>query len=321
MSFVPRFITHNASLKLLALVGAIFLWAIVPGDPQGGETLTDVPVRVQVADLDWVASGPPEPSRVQVRLTGPTREIIRLAREGAMVRIPVERVASPDTIVSLRRDWVVLPGTAGILVEEVVPGTVRLQFEEARSRSLPLTVRTTGRLRDELALAAPLGVTPAVARVRGAARLVDGLESIPLRPIDMAQIQESGILDVPVDTAGIGGVLVTPQRASVGVRVERAVEEVLDSVEVEVADPPGYALVVEPAAVAVTLRGAGSRMAVALQDGVRPVVARGLVLGMAPGDSRRVPVELLGLPELVRARVQPDSVTVSRPGDGEGMRR
>ena len=52
MSFVPRVLTHNASLKLLAFVGAVFLWAIVPGSSQGGEVLSDVPVRVQVASHD-----------------------------------------------------------------------------------------------------------------------------------------------------------------------------------------------------------------------------------------------------------------------------
>lgn len=321
MSFVPRFIAHNASLKFLALVGAVILWAIVPGDPQGGETLGDIPVRVQVADLDWVPAGPPEPARVQVRLSGPTREIIRLAREGAMVRIPVERVSSPDTTVTLRRDWVVLPGTAGVLVEEVVPGTVRLQFEQARSRSLPLQVRTIGALPGDLALAAPIGVVPAVARVRGAARLVDPLEFIPLRQVDLSGIRESGILQVPVDTAGMGSVLVTPQQASVGIRVERAVEEVLDSAVVEVSDPPSYTLVIEPESVAVRIRGAASRMAAALGDGVRPAVARALVLGMAPGDTRRVPLEILGLPDLVQGRAEPDSVTVTRPAEGEGMRR
>lgn len=321
MSFVPRIITHNASLKLLAFLGAVFLWAIVPGEPQGGEVLTDVPVRVQVADLDWVQAASPEPTTVQVQLSGPTREIIRLAREGTSVRVPVDRVTSADTTVALRRDWVVLAGAPGVVVDEVVPGTVRLRFEEARSKSIPLVVRTTGRLPAGLALAAPLGVTPVLARVRGPARLVDPLESLPLEPLVLGEVRSSGILELPVDTVGLGSVLVTPQRASVGIRVEAAVEERIPEVQVEIADGPGYLLVSDPPVAEVRVTGAPGRLAASSLEGVRVVVDGRLVQGLAPGQTRRVPLAVLDVPPLLSAAAIPDSVTVARPLGSAEVRR
>lgn len=313
MSFVPQIVTHNASLKVLAFVGAIFLWAIAPRNPQGGEVLSDVPVRVQVADLDWVQASGPEPATVQVRLSGPTREIIRLAREGTSIRVPVDRVTSPDTTVALRRDWVVLAGAPGVVVDEVVPGAVNLRFEEARSKSLPLVVPTTGRLPAGLALAAPLGVTPVLARVRGPARLVDPLESLALRPLAFSEVRASGIVELEVDTVGLGNVLVTPQRASVGVRVEPAVEERLQDLPVEVADGPSYLLLTEPRTADVRFTGAAGRLAASDLGSVRVVVDGRLLEGLGPGDARRVPLAVLDVPELVSATPFPDSVTVIRP--------
>lgn len=319
MSVVPRFVTHNASLKLLAFVGAVFLWAIVPGAPQGGETLTDVPVRVQVADLDWVQATPPEPAQVQVRLSGPTREIIRLAREGTTIRVPVDRVSSPDTLVTLRRDWVVLAGAPGVVVEEVVPGAVQLQLEEATSRALPWSVPTTGQLPAGFALAAQLGVTPPLARVRGPSRLVTSLESISLTPLDLSGIRTSGIFELPVDTSGLGNVLVTPQRASVGVRVEPAVERRISALTIEVADAPAFDVLVEPEASDLRVVGASARLNAAELNRLRLAVDGRLLSGMQPGQSRRVPLGVLEVPELVVATPVLDSVTVIRPlGGREG---
>ena len=321
MSVVPRIVTHNASLKLLAFVGAVFLWAIVPGEPQGGEVLSDVPVRVQVADLDWVQASTPEPNAVQVRLSGPTREIIRLAREGTSIRVPVDRVTSPDTTVALRRDWVVLAGAPGVVVDEVVPGAVRLRFEEARSKSLPLVVTTNGRLPAGLALAAPLGVTPVLARVRGPARVVDPLESISLEPLALGEVRSSGIVELRVDTAGLGSILVTPQRASVGVRVEAATEQRLADIPVEVADGPAYPLLTDPATVDVRITGAPARLSAAPLGLVRAVVDGRLLRGLGPGESRRVPLAVLDVPDLLSATAVPDSVPVIRPLGTEEARR
>lgn len=318
MSVLPRFLTHNASLKLLALVGAIFLWAIVPGSTEGGQILSDVAVRVQVADPEWVQAGPPDPATVQVRLSGPTREIIRIAREGTTLRVPVERVTGPDTLVTLRRDWVALAGSPGVVVEELVPAAVRIAFEEAGSKAVPLTLTTRGSLPGDVALAAELGVNPVVARVRGPVRLLEELDSIPLLPLDLSEIRTSGIVERAVDTTGLGGLLVSPQRASVGVRVEPAAERRLSGLPVEVVNDPGFTVLFRPDSADVRLVGAPARLTGSGLGGIRVAVDGRLVSGLEPGESRRVSLAVVGLPDLLTARPVPDSVTVIRPlGSGE----
>lgn len=314
--FVPGFVTHNASLKLLALVGAIFLWAIVPGTPDGTETLSNIPVRVQVGDPDWLVAGAPEPSGVTIRVSGPTREIIRLAREGTSIRVPLDEVGSADTVVGLRRDWVVLAGSPGVVVEEIVPGSVRMRFEQAASEAFPILVRTRGSLPDDLALAFPLGTTPGVVRVSGPARIVNDLDAVPTLPVDLSSVEGSGRIEVPLDTAGLGDALITPQAVSVGIRVTGVAERRLLGRGVEVEGSPDFEPILDPPEIDVLMRGAPGRLDAAGFGSVRVVVDARLLSGMTSGESRRVPVAVLGVPDLLRAVPVTDSVQVVRPLGG-----
>ena len=320
VSFILRFITHNASLKLLALVGATFLWALAPRSPDGSETLTDIPVRIQVDDPAWLVAGAPEPSRVTIRVSGPTREIIRLAREGTSVRAEVEEVTSSDSLLRLRRDWVVLSGSPAVVVEEVVPAEVRVRFEESVFTTLQVQVRTRGSLPSGMALAFPLGTTPGVARVSGPARVVRDLEALPTVPLDLASLSESGQRELALDLRGLNDALVTPRTVSVGVRVAEEVQRLVPAVSVVVEDGPDYEVLLEPEEVEIVVRGAEARLDAAGLGDIAAVVDGGGLNGMAPGEARWVPVSATGVPDLLRAAPVPDSILVIRPlGRWEGQ--
>jgi YbbR domain-containing protein len=322
-------LSHNWTLKLAAFGLAVFLWAVVRAEPAEREILSSVPVRVQVGDLGWTLAGDPEPREVQVRFAGPARQILELNRESASVRIPVVAVTSADTVVTLRRDWVLLEGGSGLVVQDILPGSVRLRFEESRQVTLPLSIRTRGRLPRGIALAAPIGVSPAVVRLRGPARVLESLDSVPLTSLDLASVSSSGMVELPVDTAGLDGVTLTPASAQLGIRIEAAAERLLPAVSVEVEGPASAALEVEPGSLSLTLRGARGRLDSAPLDSIRIEVPADQVQDVVPGESRRVPVRVRGVPALLDAELAVDSVTVRRPrateaadaggpGSGEG---
>ena len=152
MSFTPGALLHNGRLKLTALGLSVLLWALVQTEPRNAETLPAVPVFLDVSDTLWSASGAPDPAVVEIDLSGPAREIIRLARGGTQIRVPVSAVGSQDTLITLRRDWVVLGEGSGLSVESVTPAAVRVAFEKAIGRSIPISIRTQGVLPGHLAL-------------------------------------------------------------------------------------------------------------------------------------------------------------------------
>lgn len=323
MAITPRSLVHNWRLKLTAVGLSVFLWALVQAEPRDAEIFAAVPVVVEVADTAWAVSGLPDPAEVELRISGPAREMVRLARAGTSLRIPIREVGSTDTLVTVRRDWVHLGEGTGLMVESVTPSFIRVVFEPAVSRVVPINVRTAGILPPELALASPIGVNPPVARIRGPASRLEGVDLVRLRPLDLSRITASGVMEVQVDTVGLTGVRVVPGVATVGVRVEERVERTFSGIPV-VAQPAfdPAELTIEPSRVDVVLQGALTLVtAVDSMDLSAWVTAEGLE-GMAPGEERRVPVRLEGVPDLVFGQIPVEMVTVRRrsdapiPGDG-----
>lgn len=315
MSVLPQVVTRNWRLKLAALALSLFLWAVVTAQPRNRQVLTSVPVQVVVNDPGWTLAEPPSPAAVSVQLAGTTRELLQLSRglEAGVVRVPVDQVAGPDTIVRLRNDWVILYDGPGIVVENLAPATVALRLEPARSTVLPLSLRTVGELPSGLALAQALGLTPPVVRVRGPARVVERLDSIPLAPLDLSTVTESRLYRVRVDTSGLGNVDVEPPLAEVAVRLEASAERVIAGVPVLVEAPAGTdpsMLVPQPSTIQVTLRGARTLVAQASTDALAAVVSAQDLEGLPAGSEREVPLRVRGVPNLVRAFSAVDSVRV-----------
>ncbi len=315
MAGVSRALVRNWRLKLSALGLSVFLWALVQTEPTNPELLPSVPVRVSIADTGWTISGAPAPPSVELELAGPAREIIRLAREGTSVRVPISAVGSRDTTITLRREWVELGQRSGLSIESVSPAFVRLRFEPARTRLVPLAPRLVGDVGDRLALAADIEVSPRLVRVRGPESRLEGLDSLTLLPFDLSNVTRSGAFTIAVDTTGLLGASVVPPLATLGVRVEEVVERVF---ELDVEANPGpdqEELITEPSRVEVTLRGARSRVTALDPSRLSASVPREDLLGMAPGEARVVPLRLEGVPELVTGSLAVDRIRVRRAID------
>lgn len=322
MARVPSALLRNWRLKLSALGLSVFLWALVQTEPLSQETFSSVPVVVDVTDTTWSLAAAPDPQSVQLTLGGSAREIIRLARDGTTVRVPITAVSSRDTVVALQRDWVELGQRAGLTVESLSPPTLHLSFEPAMTKAVPVYLRTQGQLPADLALSADLRMDPQAVTVRGPESRVMGLDSVPLAPLDLGRIRDSEILTLSVDLGGLGGAAVTPPEVMVGVRVEPRIERSFDSIPVRVDGPdPNVRLTVQPESVRVQLSGARSLVTTMDLTLLRVSVAAEDLAGMVPGEERRVPIEIDGVPPLVTARPSTDMVTIVRVVDPSGARR
>ena len=315
----PQTLSHNWRLKLSALGLSIFLWALVQTEPANRETFSSVPVIVQVADTAWTTSGATTPSIVEIRLGGPAGEIIRLAREGTTLRVPIATIGSRDTLITLRREWVELGQRSRLTVESVSPATIRVSFELAQTRLVPVATRLAGQISGHLALASNLEVSPQLVRVRGPESRIEGLDSLVLMPFDLSNVSRSGTFTVQVDTAGLLGASVVPPTATIRVRVEDMIERVLDGIPVQVVAGAGEAgVLVDPGTVQVRLAGARTLVTALDQRSLRVWVEPELLRGMAPGEERYVPVRIDGVPELVTAILGVERITVRRAIDQDG---
>ena len=309
-------VLHNWRLKLSALALAIFLWGLVQTEPRNSETFSSIPILVEVADTAWTLAGPPTPALAELRLGGPAREIFRLARAGTTLRVPLESVGSSDTLISLRREWVGLGEGTGLTVVSVSPANIRVSLEPAITVTLPLAMRVRGEVPSHLALASPLALSPASVRIRGPASRLVGLDSIPLVSFDLQSVEQSGIFNVQIDTAGFVGSIVVPALPTLAIRVEDLVVRTLPGLLVRWdAEGLGTEVVINPTSIAVQLTGARTLVTALDPDLVRIWVQPDQLQGMTEGEERQVRVLLEGVPDLVTAVTEPDLVTVRRAAD------
>jgi YbbR domain-containing protein len=205
---------------------------------------------------------------------------------------------------------------AGVTVESVSPATISLSFEPAVTRLVPVTPRIQGRLAPGLALVTAVTANPQLVRVRGPVSRIAGLDSIGLQAFDLASITQSGVFTVPVDTAGLVGGSVVPSTVSLSVRVEELVERVFPGIVVDVEAGSGQpALVAEPQALEARITGPRSLVTGLDPQAVEAYVGAEFLLGMSPGEVRRVPVRIRGVPAGVTAEPVEETVAVRRRAD------
>jgi YbbR domain-containing protein len=312
VSVLPQVVIRNWRLKLSAFILSVLLWAIVTVLPRNREIMPSVPVRVAMNDPAWALAEPPSPTTVTVHLgglTGPSTVNL------AFIRVPIDQVNSADTVVRLRPDWVILGGETNVVVQSITPAAVALRFEPTLTTAIPLSLRTQSDFPAGLALVQPLGLSPQVTTVRGRTRMVEALDSVSLEPLDLSKITESGTYRVLVDTTGLGDMTFQPNSAQIAVNLQPAAERVLPNVPVVVEAPVGVdstSLVPELATVQVTVRGALTLIEQTSALNVTAVVLARDLEGIAPGNAWSVPLRIRGLPALLRAELEVDSLRVIR---------
>jgi YbbR domain-containing protein len=310
-------IGHNWTLKASALGIALLLWVAVRVDAPSRHELTNVPVRVDLQDPQWALLGEPTPSTVMVRLSGSSGELIRIVGERPSVVIPLDDIASADTTVLLRTQWLRVQDRGGVVVEGIQPATVHLTVEPVERLSIPLAPRMIGALPGRLALAQRPQAVPSEVRVIGPRSRVLGLDSVPLVPIDLSAVSNSGRMTVAVDTARLSGLPIQPSEVSVEILVEDRIERVVTGLPVTLPNGLGGMandLEISPATVSVILRGARSVVESTDPRALRVVVQVDDDGLPEPGEEGVFLVRLAGLSDLLEGTIQQSDVVLRRRG-------
>lgn len=211
--------TSDLWLKVIAVALAFLLWTVTKSDSR--KVVRNVPVRVVNSDAEWVITDYTPPS-VDVRVSGPVRELIRLTANRAFIEVRIADVTDSVTRLPLRPTNVqLLDGVDSTRVEAVLGDSVRVVFGSIVERVLPVAPRAADEPRDGYILAGPLRAIPANVRVRGASARVfaTGLDSIILPPVDIGDLTRTDTTTVTIDLDGLGLLSVFPETVDVVVPV------------------------------------------------------------------------------------------------------
>lgn len=212
---VIEWTTTDWALKLIALALAFLLWTTVQADAPGQWTSEDIAVRVQNTDGDWVVAAPANPAEVTVVFRGPTRELLRAASERPTIIVPINSVGDSSEVHVLRPNWVVMPpGTESTQVVDIMPSTVRLEFDRVTTRLLPVAVQLTGEPPAGFELAGEIEIDPPAVRASGAGRNLSSIDSLRLPRIDLREHRGQDTIELTIDTAGTS-LIISPRTVRV----------------------------------------------------------------------------------------------------------
>ena len=308
-------IRRNWRLKIAAFAVTVLLWATIRVSAVSRQDLPEVAVRVENDDPDWVPVGLPSPATVQLGLTGPARDLFRVAVDRPVVVVPMDDVLSADTIIILRPEWVQNADRPGVSIEDITPSTIRVQFERNEGAAIPITPRPVGSLPDSLSFVAALQINPLFTNVRGPASTVAELETINTQPFDLSTVTQSGRFPVPLDTAGIG-LRVNPAVTTMTLVLGPTVERVIGTRPIRPPERGGEGLEILDDSVTVSLLGAAEVLEGVDTTGVFVEVADDpLARDLAVGDDMYLALLVRGAPQRVRWVVHPDTVLVRRVGE------
>ncbi|MBI2116508.1 MAG: YbbR-like domain-containing protein [candidate division NC10 bacterium] len=130
----------NLGLKLLSVVLAVFLWAVVLGE-QKVEVTRTVPLEITNLPRDLILVNDP-PDSLEVRLRGPKTLVTTLAsREVDLEGLPKSFVEG-ENVIAIRPETVRVP--RGIEVVEVTPRRVRVVLDAMAVREVEVSPRVEG---------------------------------------------------------------------------------------------------------------------------------------------------------------------------------
>jgi hypothetical protein len=266
-----------------------------------------VPVRVEarIADPEYVLTGGPDPPEVQVRFTGPGRELWELALDRPVLVLRVQNVDERRTF-ALDPRMVQVRGGLTATPVDVRPPSVRLQLQQLVTRNVPVRARIGPRSLGRYVVADDVEVVPATVRVTGPANQVAALDSLPTEVFEIVPDDTTFTREVRLDTAGLSGLSLSRERVTVRGRVDRRVERSLTGVPVTA---PG-GVMASPRQVEIRLSGPERLVRAVFPTAIRAVVPPDSVPAEVPPGGIEVPVVVQGLPAGVTARTVPARILV-----------
>jgi YbbR domain-containing protein len=190
--WVLQLVTHNFLWKLIALAGAIVIWAVVTSEPELS-TFVRVPLEFRnlPADLD-IASPPVE--TVTLELRGPASELRGQgdSRRPAVV-IDMSGATPGQRTFHIGNGNISLP--RGVRLVSSVPSVVRFDFERSAVRDLPVQAQFTGEGANGYVVAR-YTVSPPKLPVEGPVNHITRLPAAATDPIDVSSTVNTAQLRV-----------------------------------------------------------------------------------------------------------------------------
>ncbi len=203
----------NIGLKVLSLVIAVGLWTAGHRDI---ERAVEVPVEFRNIPTDLMVMEH-RVDYVVLRLTGPRTLVSTLDAKDLKVALDLDGAKAGSASYNLSPDSLPIP--RGVTIARITPPIIHFRLEPVITRSLPVTVRLSGRPAYGYQVVEAVTQPPLVS-VQGPADEVKRLVSVETLPIDIEDSRSSVARKIRLTTDGKPLSLV-PDQVAVSITVEQ----------------------------------------------------------------------------------------------------
>jgi YbbR domain-containing protein len=296
---------RNWPIKLAALFFAIMLYVAVAAQQPMSQSFA-MRLAVGIPPGRTVRQ---QPAGVTVVITGKGSEILKLRSFPRVIRkvIPDTFSASLWRIQLQAADVELeLPKGIDVQVADIRPRDVEILLDSVSRKDVRIVPRVKVEAESGYVLRG-LSITPSLAHLVGPEKSLAKLDSVTTLPTVISSVSGPFFQTVPLDTAPLGVVRISPKAVRMAGEVTAIIERSIDGVPITTAASGFTGFLLSPERVSVMVRGPASRVNTLTRDSVR-VVAH-LVGKAGPGGYARLTVS--GPPGLVGHAV-PDSVSLKR---------
>lgn len=189
--------TENLMLKLLAFVFALILWFFVMGE-QRLEKGFAVPLELKNVPQGLVVSSE-IPSLVDVRIAGPRTALLNLAPADLRITVDLDGLAPGVTSFKRLDETFSIPRL--LKITRISPAVVDVRLEKIQTKQVPVRTVFTGLLPENLQIE-KIVIRPEKVAVTGAGSELKNISEVVTESIDVAEVQESFSLQVPLNYVG-----------------------------------------------------------------------------------------------------------------------
>jgi hypothetical protein len=248
-------VVDNLAIKIGALLIALFLWFHAVTE-QDYEVRRDVPIQVIGTPKDLILAQP-IPQQAGIRLRGKGKQLIVPYFSPIRVLVPAAGAEKGTLTVSLSEENVDIPhGNGAALTDIISPSRVDLTFDTFVQKKVPVLSRITLEPLQGHVQVGPIAFVPDSVLVRGPARFVDSITSVPTDSISYSGVKKPVVDQVHlVDPDGFN-VTYVPHQIEAKSQIQRLVQRTVEGIPVTLTNiPKGLKARLEPNTLAVTISG------------------------------------------------------------------
>ena len=264
--------------KAIAIVLAFLLWFAINSEDTQRQFFDGVPVAV-INVPDGLAIAAPYDQAIRVRVLGVDRDLNDLTAGQLSPVIDLANASAGEAVFPLLTDEI--PAPAGVQVESVEPGQIRIVLEARIEKLVPVSPVTAGEPAEGYEVLGK-ATEPDEALVSGPQSLIDVLEYVPTATVDVGR-RDVSFTQTAALLPGNPLIRLTGERTvelSIDIR-ERGINASFDDVPVVVINTE-YRVDVNPSQLNVILRGPPSVLALVTVDNLELVID---ATGLAPNTT------------------------------------